>query len=163
MTVTILGVDPGFTGALALYNPQSGRLQLVDMPTFRLRGKQLVDRYALAGLLRAAHLKLAVVEAVGPRKGEGPAGAFSFGRGLGHVEGVLAGLGIPVLPAEPGVWKGSMGLSSDKALSRQRAQIIFREHEMKFMGKSDAAHGRAEAALLAYYGARFLATAGGGR
>ena len=44
----ILGIDPGKKGALALYDPATGDLQVEDVPVLDIRGRAQVDRYALA-------------------------------------------------------------------------------------------------------------------
>lgn len=160
-----IGVDPGISGALALYRPFDGALVVKDLPTSAKKGsatRREVDASAVATLIKPflARIACAVVEHVGAMpftnargevRGQGAAASFAFGKATGVVLGVLATLGIRVYEVRPGVWKGLMGLSSDKDLSRHRARQIFLRDEAEFSRKKD--NGRAEAALLAYFAA----------
>ena len=49
----IIGVDPGFTGAIAAYNVNTGALDIIDMPTFTRNKKKLVNGYAVAEFLKS--------------------------------------------------------------------------------------------------------------
>lgn len=159
MTV-ILGIDPGLSGALAFYYPETGALDVVDMPTIKsggAKGKNEIDRTALARLIdtSAASITHCFLEKVGGRPGEGAAGAFNFGRGVGLLEMAICAHFIPMTQVTPAVWKKAMGCTGDKEQSRARASDILPRHADKWpLKKHD---GRAEAAVLAVYGARQLA------
>lgn len=159
MTV-ILGIDPGLSGALAFYNPETGFLSIADMPTIKsggAKGKNEIDRTALARLIDAEAKRVThcFLEKVGTRPGEGAAGAFSFGTGYGMLLGILAANFVPLSLVTPAVWKKAMGCTGDKEQSRARASDILPRHADKWpLKKHD---GRAEAAVLAVYGARHLA------
>jgi crossover junction endodeoxyribonuclease RuvC len=49
------------------------------------------------------------------------------------------------------VWKRALGVKGDKDVSRQRASALLPRHSGLWLRKKD--DGRAEAALIAYYGA----------
>lgn len=159
MTV-ILGIDPGLSGALAFYYPETGALDVIDMPTIKsggAKGKNEVDRTALALLIDSSSASIAhcFLEKVGVRPGEGAGGAFSFGTGYGMLLGILAANFVPLTLTTPAVWKKAMGCTGDKEQSRARASDILPRHASKWpLKKHD---GRAEAAVLAVYGARQLA------
>lgn len=156
----ILGIDPGLSGALAFYNPETGFLSVVDMPTLKsggAKGKSEIDRTALARLIdaEAGNIAHCYIEQVGTRPGEGAAGAFSFGKGYGLVLGILAANFVPVSFVTPAVWKKAMGCTGDKEQSRARASDILPRHADKWpLKKHD---GRAEAALICIHGARQIA------
>ncbi len=85
----ILGVDIGNSGGLAFVT-SSGELVAVqatpvlnDGPSGRLT----VNAPLLATLVSQWAIDRAFVELVGPRPGEAPRGAFSFGRARGLIEG----------------------------------------------------------------------------
>lgn len=90
------------------------------------------------------------------RPTDGHVGAMSFGRTCGQIEAVLltqSKARSMLNRVSPAVWKGSMGLSSDKkrslSLAYRRAgelNIILLEEGKKFT------HDRAEAFLLACWG-----------
>ena len=153
----VVGIDPGLGGAIALYDRIAEELVSVeDMPTFEtVRGRRLVDAYALAGMLRQTTPQLVVVELVASRPKQGVASSFNFGVSAGKVEGVCAGLMFPISYVTPMSWKKSVGIpaGSDKQVSRARASQLFGNDKFWPLKKHD---GRAEAALLAKYGALFL-------
>jgi hypothetical protein len=95
----VIGIDPGLYGALCLYDPSSGTLEIEDVPTLNMgKGKarkMVVDVYGLARvvdawMLPAGPLPVVWIEQVGVRPGEGAVGAFSFGRTVGLICGICA-------------------------------------------------------------------------
>jgi len=154
----ILGIDPGLSGALAFYYPVSGALDVVDMPTHRLvangKGKTRLDLYRLAQALRDMNffepITWAFIEEVHAMPKQGVTSSFSFGFAAGAVQGIVAALGIPMTRVTPNKWKQALGLTGDKDMSRRRASELMPRHAHNWpLKKHD---GRAEAALMAYYG-----------
>lgn len=146
MSARILAVDPGLTGALALYVPaEPRRIAVHDMP---VAGKD-VDPAALARLVRELAPTVAVVERVGAMPGQGVSSTFRFGVGYGMVQGVLGALEIPIHLVTPADWKRTYRLPADKEAARARAIQIWPSCP-DFARKKDA--GRAEAALIARHG-----------
>ena len=89
----------------------------------------------------------AFVESVNARPGEGPTGAFAFGRARGVIEGVLAAAGIPATFVTPPAWKRAVGLTlASKDASRAEAIRRWPNHAELFARVKD--DGRAEAALI---------------
>jgi len=148
---TILGVDPGQTGALALLDTDGELVDVWDMPT--------VDRQvsaALLGDLVAAiwnhvihHDLTAVVEQVHAMPRQGVSTTFKFGVSYGVVLGVVGALDIPVAHVTPAVWKKAMHVTADKGSSRRRAIDLWPGKASVFARVKD--DGRAEAALIARY------------
>jgi crossover junction endodeoxyribonuclease RuvC len=162
MCALVLGIDPGLNGALALYDAGTGALTLYDMPTLELQkssgGKRrVVDAYALANILDGLSRKKLVIfiEQSWPRPDEGPTGAFSFGMNYGVVYGACAANFFTVETVSPQRWKRAIGLTGDKDASRARASALLPQHSNLWLRKKD--DGRAEASLIAIYGARTLA------
>lgn len=160
MRETYLGIDPGISGAVAIYRPKISKMWVYDMPvSTRKSGRKEIDAEAFAGIIDMfSEIKIAVIEEVGAmtyvdqygqRRGQGAASSFAFGKSYGVVLGVLIGLMIPVAPVQPAVWKSLMGLNRDKNLSRLRAMNMFPDLKDSFARKKD--DGRAEAALLAHF------------
>jgi len=69
----------------------------------------------------------------------------------GVAKGVIGAAGIRRVDVSPGKWKRHFGLSADKEAARALAISQWPKSE-HFRRKKD--HGRAEAALLALYGAQ---------
>lgn len=156
----VIGVDPGASGAVALFRPATGGLTIHDMPTLHVerggRAKREVSASHLAQILRGeeALSLIAYVEQVGARPGQGVSSMFQFGRSVGIVEGVLAGFAIPVERVTPQRWRRLLHVREGKDGSRLRAAELMPRHAALFARKAD--DGRAEAALLAYGGAAQL-------
>lgn len=153
----VLGVDPGLSGALALVEGNRV-LDLTDMPIHELKtnGKlrRQLDLHTLAAWIRghAFTVDFAVIENVHAMPKQGVSSVFSFGRSFGVVEALIAGAGIAARYVEPAVWKRAMGLSGEKDLSRQTASRLLPSAAHHWARKRD--DGRAESALLAYYGGK---------
>lgn len=153
---TIIGIDPGFTGAIAKLYP-SGKLEIWDMPTVPdAKGRTILNLYELYSLLSpptgAQHS--AVLELVSARPGQGAPATFRFGQGYGSIEMALAAHQISKRTVTPAKWKKYFGLSKDKGASRSLAMDRFPEMASWFSRVKD--DGRAEAALLALYGKEVL-------
>lgn len=160
MTTAILGIDPGLSGALALYDVD-GSLEVVDIPTLQLK-KRVIDEYALARIIDdwSPRIREVWLEQVGTRPSEGAVGAFSFGRGYGLLRGICAASFLSIIDVTPATWKAAMKVRGDKDASRAKASALFPRHTNLWpLKKHD---GRAEAALIARYGMRQVQPPAGG-
>jgi hypothetical protein len=148
----ILGVDPGASGAIAWWFPDEPLIVTVqDVPT--VNGQ--VDAVTLARRVEQMRPNLAVVEQVAAMPKQGVSSTFRFGTAYGLVLGTLAALKVPVQLVAPSKWKRHYGLGADKEQARALALRFWPGPEAElFARKRD--HGRAEAALIARYGLRFL-------
>lgn len=150
----VLGVDPGISGALAFFEVSAGRVEVVDMPTIAAgtNSKRVVDEASLASCVENYRTLLAhaFVERVGAMPGQGVTSMFSFGRSFGVVLGVLAAFRVPVTLVQPQRWKAALSVPAAKDGARARAsQLMPGFARLWPLVKHD---GRAEAALIAYYG-----------
>lgn len=154
----ICGIDPGLSGAIAFYEPNSGELQVFDMPTHTKtvsgKDRRVIDIYGLGRIIDSlAHdISLAVVEQVNAMPKQGVSSSFNFGFAAGCAQMAIAALNIPLRTVRPATWKKEMHLQADKNASRQEASRLMPKHAGLWpLVKHD---GRAEASLLAYYGAQ---------
>jgi len=149
----ILGVDPGASGAMAWMSSDGHLVAVQDLPWIKGHGLNAAV-FAAWVRLREKDIRHAFVERVASRPGQGVVSVFSFGMNYGQILGVLSALKIPVTLVAPTKWKPAVGLptGSDKAKSRARASQIWPGAADNFARVRD--DGRAEAALLALYGAR---------
>jgi crossover junction endodeoxyribonuclease RuvC len=146
MTI-VMGIDPGISGAVAFYFPMVNRIAVDDVP---VAGGE-INTAELARVVRLHQPSLAVIEKVSAMPGQGVTSMFNFGRSYGDVRGVIGALGVPLHLVTPQKWKRHFGLSSDKDESRLRAIRTFPAAAESFKLKKH--DGRAEAALIALYGA----------
>lgn len=171
MSVIIIGIDPGVSGALARF--ACGTLtDIADMPldTVNLHrsgadlrdligGKKAVTRRSvnapsLARILRewsAGHSTLVLKEKVGPRPNQN---ASVFMKADGVLTGVIGGVGLELQEIDPALWKRMMGVPADKKEARKIAIEFFPAWKHLFSRADD--HNRAEAALIGLYGVRHL-------
>ena len=152
----IAGIDPGITGAIAWLSPDGFLIEVEDLPVVEVKVGTSMRRRMVPAILgdmlgeaprRPAHVFL---EEVSSRPGEGAVGAFSFGRGFGQIEGVLAGLNIPFTLVRPAAWKKAMGVPADKGSARLRASQLWPGAAKRFARVKD--DGRSEAALIGLWG-----------
>lgn len=147
----IMGCDPGLSGAVAFYFPTfPQQISVRDMPT----ADHQVDAATLASIINQLRPDIAVCEIVGARPGQGVSSMFNFGVSFGRLTGVITSCGVPLHYVTPAKWKKHFRLSSDKEEARAYAIRMWPQSE-HFRRKKD--EGRAEAALIARYGAETVA------
>lgn len=154
MAYTWVGIDPGINGVIAHLGPPGRLLAVHKMPTLeapaaaRAGGEvRRVDGAALLALFAQLRPAYAVLEQVQSWGSDTPMTAFSFGYSFGVLEDRLREAGIPVIYAPPSVWKADLGLTSDKKLSKPRAQRLF-PSSAELITSVD----KAEAALIGLWG-----------
>lgn len=151
----ICGIDPGYSGAIALLVPATGHLHVIDMPVApNIKGKTELDLNQLAKALDpdlgVSPPHISVLEKVSTMPGQGISSAFRFGEGYGAIQMALVGHGWERNYVTPTVWKKHFKLSKDKGASRALASQRFPGYAQLFSRVKD--DGRAEAVLLALYG-----------
>jgi crossover junction endodeoxyribonuclease RuvC len=151
-----IGIDPGLSGAIAIISTES--LKIFDMPTMTVerngKAKRQVSAIELAEMIylytgKDCHV---YVEKVSAMAGQGVTSVFSFGRSFGMIEGILAAFKMPVTFVPPATWVKAVGRGQGKDASRARAMELFPSDQDQFKRVKD--DGRADAALIAYWGSR---------
>lgn len=134
---TFIGIDPGKAGGVA-FARTDGSYSAAKMPD---------TPHELAHLLRneVDGRAWAFVERVASSPQMGVVSAFTFGRGYGIIEGVLASLEIPYDLVTPSVWQKAMGCLSrgNKNITKACAARLFPSLKVT--------HAVADALLLAEY------------
>ena len=140
----LIGIDPGKKGAIALLDPAEHLVTTFDMPdTIEGKRKLLSD----LGKVKAAWIERPFY----PRM-IGIKNAVTIALHFAEMRTCLYYAGIPAVEVDPSTWKRSLRLSSDKSASRALASQLFPDCADQWaLIKHD---GRAEAALIAYYGWR---------
>jgi len=153
----ILGVDPGFSGALALLNTRTRKIvACIDMPVFNIRSKNHIDQFPLSLWIKQwePRIDFAVCEKVAAMTRQGVSSMFRFGENYGIVQGIISAHLIRTTLVVPAVWKCDLGLSHKKVESLELARHLFTDSYKLFTRMGD--DGRAEACLLAHYGRKKL-------
>lgn len=172
----VCGVDPGHSGAVAVYDTERpGEVLCIDFPTEdvealgKVRKRVLPEQ--LSDLFRAVHfwgVDLYAVEQVNGYGGQAGAASFVFGTAFGQVLGSVTMTGTPYTLVPPAVWKRKMGVtpiakrmaaktesqkkSNGKKASRMVATEVFPASASQWLRYQYHAD-RAEAALVAKYAA----------
>ena len=151
----LAGIDPGLSGAIAFLSTE-GECATFDMPIYRLlrggKNKGEIDPHALAQLLRDRCPGHAFVEGMRAMPGQGVTSMFALGKGYGIILGVLAAVGVPYTVIDARKWKRALAAPAEKDGARARASQLLPAAAGQWpLKKND---GRAEAALIAFYGIR---------
>lgn len=148
---TIIAVDPGVSGAIAVLN-QHG-IHHWSMPT-----TPAMITSSLRKTIEEARLgytaPVAVVERVNGFMGRALPGSrmFTMGENYGHVKGVLDALCVPVTLVTPQCWQGKLGLDRDKELSRDQWKGCLWRHAQALYPELVIKKQDADAILLLHYG-----------
>lgn len=141
----IIGIDPGKNGGVAWIEGACGMPFAAKMPD---TVHELSDY--LRTILETASDKTAkcYIEKVASTPQMGVKSAFTFGNGLGQIEGVLAALQIPLEWVSPQKWQTALGCRTggDKNVSKRKAFELFPGTKWT--------HATADAALITEYGRR---------
>ena len=133
---TILGIDPGREGAMArLYRGDCGmwRVDVIDLPQ---TPGELDD---CERPIYPPHI--------------GIRSATRIAEAYGALKATLFHAGIPLREVRPHEWKRSLSVPADKHGARRRAAEFFPDDADQW--RLARHHGRAEAALIAWYGRRW--------
>jgi crossover junction endodeoxyribonuclease RuvC len=153
-----LGIDSGIRGALARVTITTDGPRIVDaidIPTIGVKAKERVNVHAVQEwILRHSPFR-AFIERGQAMPRQGASSGYKFGRAVGAIEATVALCNVPLEIVEPSVWKRALRLKGkDKEGSRQRALELFPHAQHLLTRRKD--HQRAEAMLIAYFGAWFL-------
>ena len=149
----LIGLDPGYSGAITLYWPATGHIEVHDMPTLKnAKGKAVLDMHGILQILEPEGdgQRVAYIEQVSAMPGQGVSSMFRFGEQYGALQMALAATKTPTHYVTSAVWKKHFGLSREKGVSRGLAMQRFPAFADTFKRVKD--DGRAEATLIALYG-----------
>lgn len=162
--MTIIGIDPGLSGAIAEIDEKGKIIQLIDMPVISYKKGEKVRRDYDVGFIRAffntIQKKIVFIEKMQSMPpGFRVQASFSLGECQGIFRGMFSAFGIGyefILPKE---WKKHFQITrakgDGKAQAFQIASRLFPEAKMK-TEKGRVLDGRSEALLIAEYGRRKL-------
>ena len=154
----IVGVDIGVTGAICLFDVNTGRIiALDDMPFFLSDSKhKKIDTTEICNLLTKyirMGATLMIIEDVHAMPAVGSVASFSMGYGKGVFEGMAKALKLPHQRVSPRKWKAHYGLlKAAKVESITVAKQLYPDSK-KWLTLMKH-HNRAEAILLASLPAR---------
>lgn len=154
----ILGIDLGAKGALAFINPEGIVSYLQPIP---LSAENLPLLPDIRSLVRAYKPTHAFAEKIHPFPGMGAKSMFTFGMGVGMIQGLLFELKIPHTLVTPQAWQKVMhqGVEQKYAVKHRSyiaAQRLFPAVEFTLPKAKNYHDGMVDACLIAEYGRRLL-------
>lgn len=149
---TIMGIDPGAGGAIAVLRGDGKRVATFRMPVSqkminnKVRRRRIVTQQVVHIVNQFKNVKKVYMERVHSHPNDGVVGAFAFGESFGILKGVLYALDKDVVLVLPQIWKKAFGLlGKSKAGSRDKFDEIFGKN-------TEMTTDEKEAALIALYG-----------
>jgi crossover junction endodeoxyribonuclease RuvC len=150
----IVGIDPGLSGAVAMWDGET--MVTLPMPAVKSTGRgreiswPVLSQQWDTNFFWAEHVFL---ERVGVRPGEGISSAFKFGLVFGGLRGMIAAKMLPLTLVTPTKWKKYYSLTASKEAAVLKATDLFPANATEFRGpRGGLLDGVAEAALIAKYG-----------
>ena len=168
----IVGIDPGYSVAVAVYDPENNRVvEAEPIPTFEIKkGKSVkteLNEHKLVALFRDLKARdpniVGVIEDVHAMTGQGVTSMFNFGGVFRAIRIAMVAAGIPYHLVQPAVWKKSLACPADKDGALMRASQLMPDAVDEWTPKrghrtKEVCKGVAEAAMIALYGARKILT-----
>jgi len=146
---TVLGIDPGVNGGLAVLNP-FGEVIFVKGIKSRMSEKEVIDivKEAIYQFKRYKD-RVCYMEKVQHITGDGGKGSHTFGYIKGLIRGVVRTLDVHPRYVSPVIWQAKLDCMSggNKNITKRRAKAIFPE-------LPKITHAIADALLIAEYGRR---------
>ena len=134
--MTVLGVDPGLSGAMASYDRETGALEIADMPTFnvtvgkrkraRVDAPELHEYFEMQKMMGA---ELLVLEAVGGRPQQSASSGFVFGYTVGLIYMAAITCRIPVEPVNPQTWKKILNVPGKRLKEKEELRVLMGQEE----------------------------------
>lgn len=145
----LAGIDPGFSGAIALFHHTSKVVEVYSTPILQ-NPKDEIDEETLVSLLTGVNHAFIEKAQVMPKQGISSAGRYMMSFGI--IRGVCAALKIPYTLVTPQRWKKAM--VRDMPKGKDSSLIVAKRlyPDIKF-GRN---HNKAEAILIGLYGLQEL-------
>ena len=137
--MSVLGVDPGWTGGAALLDDFGAVAEYHGFAT-------MTESDIIATMIRmTAHASVCYIEKVHSMPQMSSKAVFSFGMIYGLLRGSIVGR-VRMIEVTPQAWQKSLGCltKGDKNISKAKAQQLFPGIKIT--------HATADALLIAYYG-----------
>lgn len=155
MTTTVIGIDPGLSGGIAINWPPSKPVA-EKMPATPTDLLELLRRYIFVN-----ESSVAFIEKVNAGPKMGSSAAFKFGQNVGQILALCVACGFRIEYVSPQKWQRALGLivsgrglgqndTAKKNRNKARAQELFPGIKIT--------HAIADALLIAEFGRRQLLT-----
>ena len=148
-----LGIDPGFSGALAVLDKNLQVIHYQDMPIIEVANKRELNEPELHSILSRFSPKyenlVVGIEKSQTMPNQGIVSSGRYMASYGFLRGLCVGMGLPYYLIRPPSWKKLMlaDMPKEKGSSIQKVNQIY--PDIKLTRKKD--HGISDAILIARY------------
>ncbi len=146
-----MGIDPGFSGAIAVLDPDLNIDFAIDMPIIKIGKKKELDEDKLGLIFKRWRTQPITVgiERSQTMPNQGISSSGRYMSSYGFLRGLCVGNGIPYRLITPQSWKKIMmeGMGKEKTASIEKVCKIY--PDLKLTRVKD--HGIADAILIARY------------
>ena len=147
----IMGIDPGFSGALAVLDDDLNLEFVMDMPIIMVGKKRELDESKLSTIFSRWRLRPMTIgiEKSQTMPNQGIVSSGRYMASYGFLRGLCMGNGLPYHLIRPQSWKKAMmpDMGKDKGASIQKVTQLY--PELRLTRVKD--HGIADAILIARY------------
>ena len=147
----IMGIDPGFSGALAVLDSDLKIEFVMDMPIIKVGKKRELDEARLSVIFKMWRSKSinVALEKSQTMPNQGIVSSGRYMASYGFLRGLCVGNGIPYHLIQPQTWKKAMmpDMGKEKGASIQKGAQLY--PELSLTRVKD--HGIADAILIARY------------
>tara|TARA_R100001530_G_scaffold132593_1_gene105163 strand:- start:13 stop:507 length:495 start_codon:yes stop_codon:yes gene_type:complete len=147
----IMGIDPGFSGALAVLDDELNLEFVMDMPIIMVGKKRELDESKLSTIFSRWRLRPMTIgiEKSQTMPNQGIVSSGRYMASYGFLRGLCVGNGLPYHLIRPQSWKKAMmpDMGKDKGASIQKVTQLY--PELRLTRVKD--HGIADAILIARY------------
>lgn len=146
-----MGIDPGFSGALAVLDDDLNLEFVMDMPIIMVGKKRELDESKLSTIFSRWRLRPMTIgiEKSQTMPNQGVVSSGRYMASYGFLRGLCVGNGIPYHLIRPQSWKKAMmpDMGKEKGASIQKVMQIYPELQLTRVKD----HGIADAILIARY------------
>ena len=147
----IMGIDPGFSGALAVLDSDLKIEFVMDMPIIKVGKKRELDEARLSVIFKMWRSKSinVALEKSQTMPNQGIVSSGRYMASYGFLRGLCVGNGIPYHLIQPQTWKKAMmpDMGKEKGASIQKVSQLYPELSLTRVKE----HGIADAILIARY------------
>lgn len=147
MKTTIVAIDPGASGGLAI-SLEGSAPSFTHMPETVHDLVELLEGAAIEASNGNAHAYLEQVGGYVGGAGAPGSAMFNFGQNYGQIIGILAAYQIPFTLVRPQKWQGALSLGNSKGMSKTEWKNKLKAKAQQLFPSSKITLATADAALI---------------
>lgn len=145
----VIGIDPGLTGAMCLYNITTNKVvEVLNTPTYKKDKKKLLNGLLISNKLEEWYkltTKVVIESQTIIRGKDGTKSAMSTMRNFGYLLGILDSLDFEVIEVSPSAWQSTLlkdvvdpGEPIKLKPTKRKSLVLTRDFNPKGDGQADA-------------------------